>query len=128
MEGFSCKVIESSRPLTKKETVQIKNTNNCIRLDEATQNGPISFVPTAYAILAVHNEKSEDKDYKQYIIFSSEGERYLTGSEPFFTTFLDIFDEMVDENGQVAEPFELVVFRRPSKNYKGKEFITCDVK
>ena len=124
---YTVTVIEASRELTPKEKVSLKNSNGAIKLDEATKSGDALLKPCGYAVLAIHNEKSADKDYEQYVIFDVSGEKYITGSKSFFETFMDIYSELNSETGEQLEEYSLRVFRKPSKNYKGKEFITCDV-
>lgn len=123
MEGYSVNIREVSRPITAKERVMLKDTTNAISLDEVTQGAKFVFEPAYYAILDVHNEKSEDKDYVKYIIVDKAGTKLVTGSESFFTSFKSIMDEMVD----CDEEFSIEAYRMPSKNYKGKEFITCSI-
>lgn len=123
MQGYSVKIAETSKELTAKERIQIKDTADAIKLDEATQNGAIIINPLMYAILDVHNEKSDNVDYKNYVIVDKDGTKYVTGSESFFSTFMSIYDEMYGEE----EDWGIKCTRLPSKNYKGKEFLTCSV-
>lgn len=123
MEGYSVNIREVSRSITAKERVMLKDTTNAISLDEVTQEGKFIFEPDYYAILDVHNEKSDDKDYIKYVIVDKAGTKLVTGSESFFTSFKSIMDEMAGCN----EEFSIEVYRMPSKNYKGKEFITCSI-
>lgn len=124
---YTVTVLEASRELTPKEKVSLKNSNGAIKLDEATKTGDALLKPVGFAVLAIHNEKSADKDYQQYVIFDASGDKYITGSKSFFETFMDIYTELNSETGEQLEDYSLRVFRKPSKNYKGKEFITCDV-
>lgn len=123
MEGYSVKIREVSRPISAKERVMLKDTTNAISLDEATQGAKFIFEPDYYAILDVHNDKSEDKDYTKYVIVDKAGTKLVTGSESFFTSFTSIMSEMMD----CDEEFSIEAYRMPSKNYKGKEFITCSI-
>ena len=123
MQGYSVKIAETSKELTAKERIQIKDTADAIKLDEATQNGDITINPLMYAILDIHNEKSDNVDYKNYVIVDKDGTKYVTGSESFFSTFIGIYDEMYGED----EEWGIKCTRLPSKNYKGKEFLTCSV-
>ena len=123
MEGYSVTIREVSRPISAKERVMLKDTTNALSLDEVTQGAKFVFEPDYYAILEVHNEKSEDKDYVKYVIVDKAGTKLVTGSESFFTSFTSIMDEMAD----CEEEFSIEVYRMPSKNYKGKEFITCSI-
>lgn len=123
MEGYSVKIREVSKPTSAKERVMLKDTTNAISLDEATQGAKFVFTPAYYAVLDVHNDNSEDKDYVKYVIVDDAGNKLVTGSESFFTSFKSIMDEMAD----CGEDFSIEAYRMPSKNYKGKEFITCSI-
>lgn len=123
MQGYSVTIKYVSKELSAKERVMIKDTTNAMSLDEVTQGAKFVFEPDYYAILNVHNEKSEDKDYTKYLIVDKGGNKIVTGSESFFTAFNDIMGEMEGSN----ETFEIEAYRLPSKNYKGKEFITCSI-
>ena len=123
MTGYNVKVTNSSKELSARERVAVKDTTNAIPLDEATKTGELVIDVDYFVELAVHNEKSPDKDYKKYVVVSKDGNKYVTGSQSFFTAFTEIFDEM-NESG---EDYSISVYRVPSKNYKGKEFLTCSI-
>lgn len=124
MEGYSTAIREVSKELTARERIKLKDTTNAIKLDEAA-NGehPLVITPVAYAILDIHNEKSDTIDYANYIIMDDAGDKYVTGSESFWTSFKEIWDEMESEN----EPYQIEVYKVDSKNYKGKQFLTCSI-
>jgi hypothetical protein len=123
MTGYSVRIENTSRDISAKERVQLKDTTDCVRLDQATIEGPVVIKVDFFAELAIHNEKSDDKDYKNYIVVGDDGTRYVTGSESFWSSFNNIMDEMEDCN----EDWELKIYRMPSKNRAGKDFITCSV-
>lgn len=124
MTGYSVKVAESSKELSAKERLVIKDTTDCIKLDEATQKGAVVIDVDYYAILDIHNDKAEDKDYQNIVIADKDGNKYSTGSTSFITSFVDIYDEM---RGEVDTQWAAKCYRVPSKNYKGKEFLTCSI-
>lgn len=123
MNGYSVSIKESSRELTAKQRIALKDTTNAVKLDEATQVEPVIINVDMYAILAIHNEKSENPDYDNYIVVDKNGTKYVTGSASFWSSFMDIFTEMEGDD----EEWALKVYRVPSKNYKGKDFITCSI-
>lgn len=123
MNGYSVSIKESSRELTAKQRIALKDTTNAVKLDEATQVEPVIINVDMYAILAIHNEKSENPDYDNYIVVDKNGTKYVTGSATFWSSFMDIFTEMEGDD----EEWALKVYRVPSKNYKGKDFITCSI-
>lgn len=123
MVGYEVKIAETSRELSAKERIQLKDTTDALKLDEVTQIEPLIIYPDMFAILDIHNEKSDNVDYKNYVIVGKDGQKYVTGSESFFSSFIQIYDEMRTE----TEEWGVKCYRVPSKNYKGKEFLTCSV-
>ena len=123
MEGYLATIIETSKELTARERLMVKDTSNANSIDELTQTSPLVISPKDYAIVDIHNDKSDNKDYRKYIIFDIEGNKYVTGSASFWEAFKDIFDEM---KGEECE-YSIEIYRIESKNYKGKSFITCSI-
>lgn len=123
MEGYNVTIVKASKELTHKERVRMKDTTNALSLDEVTQDGPVLIDLDFYAVLNVHNEKSESIDYTVCILVDTAGTKYRTGSPSFLTALDEIMVDMAD----CDESWQLEVSRRPSKNYKGKEFLTCSV-
>lgn len=123
MEGYNVTIAKTSKELTHKERVRMKDTTNALSLDEVTQDGPVLIDLDFYAVLDVHNEKSESIDYTVCILVDKAGTKYRTGSPSFLTALDEIMVDMAD----CDESWQLEVSRRPSKNYKGKEFLTCSV-
>lgn len=120
---YSVTVKEVSKELTHKERVQITDLTDCVKLDAATQEGPVLIDLDYYAILQIHNEKSTDKDYENYVVADKNGIRYSTGSKSFFNNLVDISEEMQDSD----EVWQIKAYRKPSKNRQGKDFITCSI-
>ena len=126
MEGYSVKIRESSKELSAKERIAIKDTSNAISLDDVTTTeGSIVIQYDFHVILDVHNEKSDNKDYTKIVVMDKGGTKYVTGSESFRTALADIVDEMVDAGE--GENITIEVYRKDSKNYKGKQFITASI-
>lgn len=124
LTGYSAEIVQCSKELTHKERVKIKDTTDTIKLDEVTQEHEVIINPSMCAVLKVHNEKSENGDYNVYVVVDEDGTKYTTGSESFWTSFMNIYEEMRDETG---EEWAVKVYRVPSKNYKGKDFINCSI-
>lgn len=123
MQGYEVTIAEASKELTGKQKVQLIDTTDCTRLDVATKQGEVTIDVDFYAVLNIHNEKSEDKDYKNYVVVDKDGTRYVTGSESFFSSFKNIYEAMQGDD----EEWKLKVYRMPSKNRQGKDFITCSL-
>lgn len=123
MEGYKVTIKEVSKEMTARERILFKDTSNAIKLDEAANGDvPLVITPADYAVLSVHNAKSENPDYEQYIIIDSEGNKFVTGSPSFWQSFKDIWDEMAGEG-----EYSISVYKMDSKNYKGKQFLTCSI-
>lgn len=120
---YSVTVKEVSKELTHKERVQITDLTDCVKLDTATQEGPVLIDIDYYAVLQIHNEKSTDKDYDNYVVVDKNGMRYSTGSKSFFNNLVDICVEMEGS----SEEWQIKAYRKPSKNRQGKDFITCSI-
>lgn len=121
--NYSVQIVETSKELSAKERIAIKDTTDAIKLDTACDGADVIFTPAAYAILSVHNEKSDNVDYENYIITDTENNKYVTGSTSFFSSFKNIWDEMANED----EEWSLKCYKLDSKNYTGKQFLTCSI-
>ena len=124
MEGYKATIEKASKELSAKEKIKIKDMSDAYKLDDLVREEDLILTPAYYAIVAVHNEKSDTKDSKKIVIVDAEGSKYTTGSMPFITTFEDIMAEM-EEAGEAD--FQLKIYPKESKNYKGKYFLTCSI-
>lgn len=129
MNGYKATVRECSKELTVKERIMLKDTSNAESLDILTQEANFNDKKVLinvdyYATLEIHNEKSDNKDYINFIVVDKDGKKYVTGSQSFISSFTDIVEEMT-EAGETDITIE--VYRKESKNYKGKDFITCSI-
>ena len=128
MNGFSVTIDEvfSRRELTFKERVILKDTTAAVGVDQIVDSTtPLDLRLSHFALLNVHNEASKDKDYRQVVIVSDDGNRYFSGSDSLISALLDIWAEM--RNCPEDEDWQLRIYKLPSKNYTGKEFLTCTV-
>lgn len=123
MEGYRVTIANSSKELSAKERIKMKDTGDALSIDELTQEGDLLIDVDYYVELEVHNEKSENQDYGVLLIVSKDGNKYKTGSRSFYDSFLGIWEEMKNEE----EEWKLKVYRLESKNFKGKDFLTCTV-
>ena len=125
--SYSVAVLEKAGELTAKDIIRAKDVSNTISLDNVVSDkgepkniGRIK----AFIKLQVHNDKSNsDKDYEKLVVINENGEMYSTGSESFENSFRNLWAEV--EN--FDDFWELVVFKKPSKNYSGKGFLTCTI-
>lgn len=128
MSDYLVTIKEASRELTAREEIAVKDTSNAMSFDDELKdaNDRIVITPNAYIVLAVHNGNSKnDKDYTKYLIIDNAGNKYVTGSESFFTAFKQIFTTMAEKAPD--EEYAIEVYKKPSKNYQGKHFLTCSI-
>lgn len=118
--NFKTTITKASKDLTKIGRVKLMDTSDCLKLDELSKQGEVTFSVDYFALLSVHNEAATgNQDYEQIVIVAPDGTRYCTGSENFIRRFLAIAEELDGED------YEVKVLRRPSRKYAGKEFLTC---
>lgn len=123
MNGYEVKIVNCNKELTARERIKLKDTTNAVALDEATEGSNLIISPSIWAELEIHNERNKDgnTDYTKYVIIDEAGTKYVTGSESFWTSFREIAAEMGDE------AFDIEAYKVDSKNYKGKQFISCSI-
>lgn len=127
--NYSATIVDSSRELTARERVMFKDTQNAISMNDfaeqaKAENGKAIIENVKdFVHITVHNEKSDDKDYDNYLVIDANGEKYVTGSQAFWNSFKSIYDEMKNE----SEPWGIQLNLIPSKNFKGKNVLTCSL-
>lgn len=126
MNGYKVTIREASKDLTAKERISIKDTSNAESIDSITaEQGKFIIDYAFHVVLDVHNEKSDNPDYSKVIVVDKAGNKFVTGSESFLSALSEIVAEMT-EAGE-ADNIQLEVYRKESKNYKGKTFITVSL-
>lgn len=126
MEGYNVKIIETSKTMTAKEKVRIKDFTNALQLDDFIKPGEhFALDYDFHALMEVHNDraKGDNKDYQKCVVVDKTGQSYITGSPSFITAMQEVLEEM-SESG---EEFQLDCYKADSKNYSGKQFLTCTV-
>ena len=118
--NYNVTIINSTRELTKREKVKYKELAGAKPLDELSQEieNPIIKVKDLI-LLEIHNEASENKDYTVCVIVDKDDNIYTTSSASFTEKSFDIYNDLDGED------VDLKIIRKDSKNFKGKQFITC---
>ena len=127
---YQVKIVDTSiADLNPRMELLLKSTTGGIALDEALEDMDegegLVIEPKDYAVLEIHNEKvkeGESTDYTKYVILTDK-DKYVTSSMNFFNSFLDIFETMKDS----GENYSIKIFRKESRNFKGKYFLTCEI-
>lgn len=124
MAEYKATVKESSWEMSAREKLRYTDFTDVVQLDEATQSGDLIIDVDKWAVINVHNEKSDTVDYVKYVIIDKDDQVYVTGSESFWNSFTQIYEVMSEEGETTCS---IKVYRRESKNYKGKDFLTCRI-
>ena len=127
MDGYKARVAVVSKDLSAIERIKFKDTSDAVGIDLALKDlESLTVTIDYYGVLDIHNEKAEDnKNYTNYVFVTTDGEKYVTGSESLWTSFTDIVDELADEGMDEFPPIKF--YKKESKNYKGKYFLTCSL-
>lgn len=126
--NYTATITESSREFTAKERVMYKDLQNAESMVDfakaAIENGAKAIISVKdWAVINIHNEATEDVDYTNYLLIDDNGNKYYTGSASLWNSFINIYSEMKDSDEEWAIELNLL----PSKNYKGKEILTCSL-
>lgn len=121
--NYKVEIKYSSRELTGRERIKLKDVADANKLDDIIEwDDEIVIDVDLYAELLVHNPKSEKAEYPLYIVVDTKGEKYYTGSNVFWSSFTDIIDELLASGEELKG---IKIYKKDSKNYAGKKFITC---
>ena len=126
---YSTKIVSSSRELTVKEKITLKDFNDCTGLDTVVTNEQGFIIdPDVIVEVEVHNERAkDDKDYTTIVILDKDGTKYSTSSNSLRDSISDIMDELSELSAEDKADLKIKVFKKPSKNYSGKYFLTATV-
>lgn len=132
MNGYKAVVKESVKGLTAREKIAIKALNDVTELnDMVTPEQAIMINIDNVVTVQVHNEKSDNQDYNKYVYIDKDGTKYVSGSEPLYTTVKDILSDIEDAiaDGEMdeTEAITIKVMKKESANYKGQTFLTAEL-
>lgn len=116
-EGYSVKIYACAREtkLTAKEKIRLKDFTTFPKVEELLKrDSPVK--PVNMITLDVHNESSENTDYKVYVVVTDEG-MYYTSSESLSESLSDILDEY--EQLEAEGDWGILVEEFKSKNNTG---------
>lgn len=132
MNGYKAVVKESVKGLTAREKIAIKALNDVTELNDlVTPEQAIMINIDNVVTVMVHNEKSDNQDYNKYVYIDKDGTKYVSGSEPLYTTVKDILSDIEDAiaDGEMDETEDITikVMKKESANYKGQMFLTAEL-
>lgn len=130
-ETYESTITFTTRELNPIEKIKLKDLTATVALDDELKSIPdhkLTFTPELIVIVSVHNPKAKSNlDYETLVFTDSEtGVRYRTSSMSFKSAVLDIVHDLILENIN-PNTVPLVAYTRPSKNFTGKDFLTCTI-
>lgn len=127
-------VASSFEKLRGRDRLRYTNFSTMLQMDDIV-NEDGTKVPldiTGYVKAHVHNGQIEESDYDKLVLIGKDGDLFVTGSDSFTDSFIEIFealtDDFVDDGIPVNERvYPIIAYKRPSNNIKGKTFLCCGV-
>ena len=124
-KDFSVTIKEASKELSAIERIKLKDLTDAKNINNLVDSEGEQLIDVdMFALLEVHNERSDDKDYEQFLIVAKDGSKYYTGSGSFIEAFYNIYDELKQEG---IEDYTIKCYGVESKNYKGRLFLSCSL-
>lgn len=124
-KSYTVEITEVSKDLSAKDRIKFKDLTNAHNLNSIIEEqGSVEISVDTYGSVKVHNDRSDDKDYEQFIIIDTNGEKYYTGSQSFIESFYNLADELSEEG---IDEFVITCYGVESKNYKGRKFLSCSL-
>lgn len=127
---YESKIVYSSRELTPIEKIKLKDLGNTLSLDEeldTSDGNKIVFKLELVLLIDIKNSRSKsgNTNYSVTVVVDADtGIRYRTSSESFTNAISEIIDDLADNDIPLTD-VSIVAYRKPSKNYSGKNFLTC---
>ena len=129
--NYESSITFASRDLSPIEKIKLKDLTATVALDDELKSTPdhkLTFTPELVVVVSVHNPKAKSNtDYETLVFTDSEtGVLYRTSSTSFKSAVLDIMNDLLAADIS-PNTVPLVAYTRPSKNFTGKEFLTCAI-
>lgn len=115
---YKSEITYSSRELTGREKLIVKDVSNATSLNDVAGDPNFAIKPEMWAKIHVTNDEPKEDtnaEYDRYVIIDDAGQKYVTGSESFWQSFIEIVEAMEDE----AEDYKITAFKVKSRNNEG---------
>lgn len=125
--NYKVTIVNTMVEMSARERIQVKKTDDCIKINDVVNETESLDIEISNIVdLDIHNEMSKDeKDYSQFVIFSKDGSRYVSGSVTLRDSISDIVAEITATGEDI--PLNIRVTAVPSKNRQGQHFLTCNL-
>ena len=112
--------------LTKMERYKATVLTDAMPINDYTKESDLRIKLKNVVSLEVESDKADPPKYTSYVYIDSEDNYYTSGSETLYNAIETIWDNFA-ENGKMPDDVTVRIFRRPSKNHKGLDFLTATV-
>lgn len=125
---YTVNIAEASRELDTMDKLFITSGPDAVTVDEAIAGVDKLILDIDWFCVAdIHNEHAnDDKDYKTLYIMAKGGEVFKSSSNSLITSLVDI-DEVLKDDGKSISDVTIIISKRSSKNFAGKNFYRASV-
>ena len=125
---YTVTISEASRELDTMDKLFITSGPDAVTVDEAISNVEKLMVDIDwFCVCNIYNEHAkEDKEYQTLYIMAKDGEVFKSSSNSLITSLIDI-NEVLNDDGKSISDVTVVISKRSSKNFTGKNFYRASV-
>lgn len=128
--SYQATVLECSEELDVVGRIQFKDFADALRISKVMKDNQVRVLEIGEVVrwgrIKVHNESNKSNpDYEVFRFDTADGESYVTSSESAWRSFMEIRDELLDEEeSELNRPYRFV--KRDSKN-QAEGFLLCQL-
>lgn len=125
---YTVTISHASKELDTMDKLFITSGPDAVTVDEATAGvDKLMLEIDWFCVADIHNEHAnDDKDYKTLYIMAKDGEVFKSSSNSLITSLEDI-NEVLTDDGKSISDVTIIISKRSSKNYAGKNFYRASV-
>lgn len=127
-------IVYSSRELNVKERIAAKDKGNSISVDKVVTPSKSLVLENIESFVVVHAVDVDEttgnvENEFSYVIISADSEKYYTGGVSIINQLIDYDTEIKAEELETGTeiPYGIEIFKKPSKKFEGKYYITCNI-
>lgn len=125
---YTVTISNASKELDTMDKLFITSGPDGVTVDEAIAGvDKLMLEIDWFCVADIHNEHAnDDKDYKTLYIMAKDGEVFKSSSNSLITSLEDI-NEVLTDDGKSISDVTIIISKRSSKNFAGKNFYRASV-
>ena len=125
---YAVTISNASKELDTMDKLFITSGPDAVTVDEAIAGvDKLMLEIDWFCVADIHNEHAnDDKDYKTLYIMAKDGEVFKSSSNSLITSLEDI-NEVLTDDGKSISDVTIIISKRSSKNFAGKNFYRASV-